>query len=243
MKEKLILDIRLFEEPTRNKPLPPYAGNIYEVHQEIHHISTRFARKLREQGFITGRYDHLYIVLSPFLEEHTIAESSRPTEKWMKYYDVGVSPTVFNRKTDQEKEQFMTDLFAKVLNQIALDDDQKDMVSNTHDLLQQLGSEIEITHISKTTNKFSAKVTYQIRPFNKKSQAIIEYHDSVSQETRKCVFQELNMYEDIYFLVASVSLKNGTLYFKPRVSERATYHIKSYQTPIHVHIADIPVIS
>lgn len=122
-------------------------------------------------------------------------------------------------------------------------DDQKDMVSDTHDLLQQLGSEIEITHISKITKKFSAKVTYQVRPLNKKSQAIIEYHDSVSQETRKCVFQELNMYEDIYFLVASVTLKNGTLCFKPRVSERAAYHIKTYQTPIQVHIADIPVIS
>lgn len=82
-------------------------------------------------------------------------------------------------------------------------------MSNTHDLLKQFGIEVEITHISKKTNTFSAKVTYQIRPLNQKSQAIVVYQDLVSHETRKCVFQELNMYEDLYFLVASITIKNG----------------------------------
>ncbi|MEY8745581.1 hypothetical protein AB9M62_40725 [Bacillales bacterium AN1005] len=65
------------------------------------------------------------------------------------------------------------------------------MLSDTYDLLKHFGSEVEITHISKKTNTFIAKVTYQIRPLNQKSQAIVEYQDLVSQVTRKCVFQGL----------------------------------------------------
>ncbi len=53
MKEKLILDIRLFEEPTRNKPLPPYAGNIYEVHQDRFSHAKKRDIVLQTKGFRT----------------------------------------------------------------------------------------------------------------------------------------------------------------------------------------------
>ncbi|SYX87412.1 hypothetical protein [Paenibacillus alvei] len=91
MKEKKILDIRLFEEIEGSKSLPHYAGKSYQIEKEVHSISTRFARKLREKGFITGEFDHVYIVLTPLLEEQVIMESERRPEKWMRYFYIGVS--------------------------------------------------------------------------------------------------------------------------------------------------------
>lgn len=242
MKKKRILDIRLFEELEHANSLSEYAGKLYEIEQEVHLICARYARKLREEGFITGDFDHVYIVMTPSLEEQKIWESERRIEKWMKYYYIGVSTAFFNCKTDQEKEEYILEIISKVLRRIAMNAEQARLVSDVQNILFRSGSEIEITHLYKETSKYSVKVVYQIRPLNKKSKAIIEYHDLIHHVRRKSVFLELNFYEDIYFLVSSVTLKNGVLSIKPRVSQSASYHIKSYRTPILISINEIPIV-
>lgn len=242
MKEKKILDIRLFEEIEGSKSLPHYAGKSYQIEKEVHSIGTRFARKLREQGFITGEFDHVYIVLTPLLEEQVIMESERRPEKWMRYFYVGVSVDSFNCKTSLEKEEYILQLISTVLKKISINEAQMRLVSDVQHLLHTSGSEIEITHLSKGTSKYKVTITYQIRPLHKQSTAIIEYHDLMNNVRRKSVFLELNMYEDIYFLASSITLKDGIVCIKPRTSQTANYHIKSYETPIFIPINEIPII-
>ncbi|MHA7966789.1 hypothetical protein ACX93W_22000 [Paenibacillus sp. CAU 1782] len=242
MKDKKIVDIRLFEEAETVQSLPVYAGKKYQTDHEAHYLCARYARKLREVGYITGDFDHVYIVMTQALEEQTITPSQRGADKWMKYYDVGVSQSAFNRKNNLEKQRYILELITNVLRTIAKSEEQTLLVNGVYQLLLEAGSEMEITHLTKETSKYSVKVSYQIRPLNKKSRALIEYHDLLNNVRRKLTFLELNFYEDIFFLAASLTLKNGMIHLKPRTSQSAAYHIKSYTTPIAIAIDEMPII-
>ncbi|WPK13580.1 hypothetical protein R6U77_07905 [Lysinibacillus louembei] len=240
MAEKRIIDIRLFEELENTRSFPDYAGKIYAIEKEVHLICTRFARKLREQNFITGEFDHVYIVMTPLLGEQVVREAERQIDKRVKCYYVGVAIDSFNYKSVKEKEVYILELVAKVLLEIAHNAEQADLVISTHQLLLQLGSEVEITHLTKETKKYKIMITYQIHPNNAKSKAIIEYHDLQQAVKRKKAFLELNMYEDIYFLASTVMLQKDMICIKPKTSETARYHTKDYVTPINLAIEEIP---
>lgn len=242
MKEKKIADIRLFEELARTKSLPTYMGEIYKLEKDTRLICTRFARKLREKGFITGNFDHLYIVSTPLLGEQIIQESVRGTEQRVKYYDVGVAVDSFNRKTKQEKELYLLKLISNVLQQIASNTEQLSLILDVYHIMLQLGSEMAIKHLSKETSQYKVTISYQIKSLQEKSTAIIEYHDYKKRVTRKAAFLDLNMYEDIYYLVSSITVKNGMICLKPRLSQTASYHTQAYPTPITIPIHDIPLL-
>ncbi|MEK5231643.1 hypothetical protein MHB42_07670 [Lysinibacillus sp. FSL K6-0232] len=242
MKGKKIADIRLFEELTHTKSLPAYIGHIYKVAKDAHLICARFAQKLRERGFMTGDFDHVYIVLTPLLEAQVIQPSNRETEQRIRYYNVGAAIDAFNSQTAKEKEVYLLQLIANVLQQIASTAQQAGLVEDVYQLLLQLGSEMEIIHVTKETSQYKVTISYQIQSLQEKSTAIIEYHDYKEQLTRKAAFLDLNMYEDIYYLVSSITVKNGVIYLKPRTSRTASYHTQAYATPIAIPIHDIPLL-
>ncbi|MCM3291144.1 hypothetical protein M3661_13505 [Paenibacillus sp. MER 180] len=114
-----------------------YTGKSCQIENEVHSIGTRFARKLREQGFITGEFDHVYIVLTPLLEEQVIMESERRPEKWMRYFYVGVSVDSFNCKTNLEKEEYILQLISTVLKKISINEEQMRLVSEIRCIVEE----------------------------------------------------------------------------------------------------------
>lgn len=198
-------------------------------------------KKLREKEFLTGDFDHVYIVMSPLLAESSIEVSERRPEKWMKYVYAGVSVDPFNSKSTQEKEEYILTLMSDLLKSIALNDEQEMLVDDVYRLLRGSGSELEIIHIVKETSKYKVAISYQIRPLDQASKGLIEFHDRISGLIRKGVFIDLKHYEDIYALVASIAVSNGAVQLKPRTSLSASYRTKAYETPITIAIDEIPL--
>ncbi|SCW71544.1 SAM-dependent RNA methyltransferase [Paenibacillus tianmuensis] len=243
MKEKTILDIRIFEERGEHPSVFPssYIGTLYVTDKLIHSISDRYARKLNELGFITGDYDHVYIAITPFLDEGCIMESELRPKKWMKMFYIGYPPAAFNQQSEDEKEHCITKLITKILKNIAKDAEQSQLVENVQHLLLRDQSELEIIHLTKETKTYKVTVSYQIRPLRKASKAIIEYWDKSANVKRKCAFQDLKIYSDIFYLVSSITVAEGVIMLKPRTSAAAQQHIRSYAAPITITIGDIPI--
>ncbi|WP_373231349.1 hypothetical protein [Cohnella sp.] len=241
MKEKIILDIRLFEERSQGRN-PNYIGELYTVDKSIFFNCDRYARKLRELGFITGDFNHVYLVQTPYLEDGVIIESEQQPEKWLKYYYIGVSPEIYNQKSEEEKQNFTLELTTNVLKSIATTEEQRIIVDRVYCMLSKEKSSLEIIHLTKQTKKYELVISYQIRPLNMTSRALIEYKDLHNQVKRKSSFLELKTYEDIFYLISSITILNEVIYMKPRQSETANYHIKSYKTPIAISIDEIPIV-
>ncbi|CAM4525769.1 hypothetical protein FHS16_006442 [Paenibacillus endophyticus] len=241
MKNTIIRDIRLFEEKTRGS-FPSYIGERYSVNKSIHFLSARYSRKLRELDFITRDFHHLYIVQTPFLAEGEIVESANRPEKWMEFFYIGVSPELYNLKSKEEKENFTIKLITNVLNSIAISADQLKIVDQVFQNLVKLRSNLEINHLTKDTKKHTIIISYQIRPENKISRAFIKCLDKKTGITRKSILIELKSYEDIFYIVSTISESNGIIILKPRNSETANFHIKSYETPLKINIDEMPII-
>ncbi|NMM50927.1 hypothetical protein [Paenibacillus aquistagni] len=241
MKNTIIRDIRLFEEKTRSS-FPSYIGEIYSIDKSIHFLSDRYSRKLRELEFVTRDFHHLYIVLTPFLAEGEIEESANRPEKWMKLYYIGVSPDLFNLKPKEDKENNIIEIITNVLKSIAISEDQLCIVDKVFKKLVKLRSNIEIIHLTKDTKKYTIIISYQIRPENKISRAFIECLEKTTGIKRKSILIQLKSYKDIFYLVSTISESNRIIILKPRNSELANSHIKSYETPLKINIDEMPIV-
>ena len=100
-------------------------------------------------------------------------------------------------------------------------------------------TELGFTHKVKETSKYKVVISYQIRPLNKDSISFIEYTDKMTGVCRKKILTPLKMYEDIFYLVSSIHVSKGDLMIKPRTSSVAEVHLRSYNTPIRIHIQDL----
>ncbi len=241
MMGKIIADIRLFEQEGAWRALPHYIGTIYQAEKSVHSLAARMAGLLRHEGFNTGNFDHLYIVLAPELKPGDIHGPRPSAMKRMVFYEVGVSVEAFNTCTNEEQDQVLLDIMVKVLNRIAQNDEQLQMVEKAYRLLRRYGSEVEIIHLTKTTKLYAVNLFYQIRPLNKKSTAIIEYIDLTNGITRRSTFLELNSDEDVYFLASSLTVKDGMITIKPRTSQAASLRTRFYTTPIEIIIDALPM--
>lgn len=241
MTAKKIADIRLFEQEGAWRVLPHYVGTIYQADKSAHDLAARMARILRNNGFITGDFDHLYIVLAPELKPGDVYGPRPAAMKRMTFYEVGVSIEAFNEQTNEEQNQTLLDAMVTVLKTIATNDEQLQRIEEAYQLLMSYGSEVEIPHLSKTTKSYTINVLYQIRPLNQKSTAIIEYIDLKNSITRRRTFLELNSYEDVYVVASSLTVKDGTITIKPRTSQTATLRTRSYVTPIKIVIDELTI--
>lgn len=241
MQPKLILDIRYFESDVENvagNSLPSNVGRIYQFPQSIHALGARIARKLREEGFATGSFDHFYIAFTPLLPDGQVQFSVRKVEPWLKYIDYGVVPSRLNGLSDVEKELFVESATFNALGQFASGDSQQSTIVRTvEEQIRLLGSELEITHKTKDTKSYAVTVTYQIQPKHGRSVGLIRYLDKKSGKIAKGQLVELEHYEDIFFLVDTISVSQGIISLKPRASFKASMYTKDYKVPIEIPVS------
>ncbi|OWA37674.1 hypothetical protein B9G55_06405 [Saccharibacillus sp. O16] len=240
--DRKIVEIRLFEQSEQPGRTPDAIGQRYKTTIRTADLGTRMARVLRSRGYRTGEFDHLHVVLTPELDEGVVQGPQSTPMRQMKRYTVGFPTVPFNERSPVQQELDLLSLLADVLKKIALNDEQRHIVEDACQLLLEQGSEVEIDHLSKETRQYRVSVSYQIRPLGRKSTAILTYIDRLKDVTRKQIFQELNRYDDIYFLVASIAVKEGQIIIRPRTSELAAVHTRSYRTPIEIAICDLPIV-
>ena len=240
---KVIRDIRFYESDQPNVAglsMPGKLGRIFEFAVDITAVGQRIARKLRECGFVTGPFDHVYVNFTPLLPDHAVRWSDRKVEPWLRYVDYGLSPAVVGALPAGARAALVADATFRVLEAlVARDADLVAKLAIVRNELAERGSEIEILLLTKKTSRHRITISYQIRPNDRDSVGWIEYEDLLTKERAKAPFVRLFFYEDIYPLVSAVVVSGDTITLKPRTSFKAGLYNEHYATPIEVSIATL----
>jgi hypothetical protein len=244
-KQRLILDIRYYQSDVESgfgQSLPGGFTKFFSFPRSIHDWGPRIARKLREYGFITGSFDHLYVNFTTARLDGELCPTIHLDDRIF-YFDFGLDPSEIDRITDDEKEEVVVSSTFRILDFIAGENAaQRAIVNRVRDEIRRYGSELEIAHKTKETKSYSITVTYQIRPSRQPSVGLLKYVDKHTGECRNGVFVQLDQYEDIYALVASTSVKNGVITIKPRSSFKASLYTERYDVPIVIPISQLALL-
>ena len=230
---ELILDIRYYESdvPNTEGTDPVDVGKLLKLPKFSDLAGARIARKLRELGFITGDFNHVYINFTTVLPPDEISYANRSVDRyhpWYRYVDVGVNPAKINKLSATKKQQWLNSITLQVAEFLAAKKaKQKAIVKEVREQLAIHGDAMPIVHKTKETKTYSVTVSYQIAPKIKESTAWVDYVDQKSGEHRRGCFAKLEFYEDILFLVSSISVKGGTIVFKPRASFKESRYNKN----------------
>ncbi|RBP47047.1 hypothetical protein [Arenicella xantha] len=232
--EKLILDIRFFSNVEEIA-----AGdfkNSFEIPKSAHAIGARVARKLRELKFALDGFDHVYVNFTTEMKEHDVGISRKASaESWFKYFDVGIDKQTVNEFTKVELLDFVEEYTFKVLSLIC-SENQRHILDDVKALIVEKKTELEILHKHKETKSYEVKISYQIRPNGSNdSRANIYYRDKKSGKEFTSHI-DLELYEDVFSLVAGVSVQQGKINLKPRSSFPAGSYNKKYRVPISIEI-------
>ena len=223
MDNRIIKDIRYLETKPEDYhgKFDGILGNIYQNSPDTKYIGQRISRKLNEFGFISGEFDHIYINLSPKLENNEIRESNEFLDKRIKVFDYGFQIRVFNNLSDFEKDTKIKEITFKVLHWIYKNDDLKtQLITNVKNLMDKYNKRLTIKFKTKETKNYRIDLNFQIRPENDKSELIIEYFDKKENNTQQGILDILD-YEDLYSLIDKITLKDGFIVFQPKKSYHA----------------------
>ena len=246
---RILKDIRYyggFTENVKGKPVITGIGKILTPENKISHaipaIGQRIARKLNENNFISGIFDHVYINFTTTIPEGHINTSTKGYEERILYLDLGICADKIRNMTNNQKEEFIIQSTFRCLEYLYKDNKKKiSMIKKVEDEIRKFGPQLEITYLIKETKAYTIKIYYKIKPDSDFSYAFIEYYDNKT-DLRKRASIELRLYEDIYFLIDRVSVKEGRIVLSPKTSFTADIHNKRYTTPISIEISKMQVI-
>lgn len=233
MDNRIIKDIRYYEikPDTYNDKFDGILGNVYYDSPDTKYIGQRIARKLNELGFISGEFDHIYINLSPKLPDDEICESDVFYDKQIKFYNYGLSPSLFNKLTNGEKDIKIKEITFEILHWIYKDDDFKNqLINDVKNMIDKYDKHLTIKFKTKETSKYRIELSFQIRPDDDKSKLIIDY----TNKKDNCRLQEvldILDYEDLYSLVDTVSLKDELIVFQPKKNYHTELVMSKYNNP------------
>ena len=238
---KILKDIRFYEsdfENIKGNSIPDNIGQIFPFKKEINYVGQRIARKLHELKFESGNFDHIYLNLSSLDSLKKLTISSRKVTDWIQYIDYPLNHQEVAKGKLNVQENQIAEITFKALNKLYEKEPQKiQLIKTVKEELDKSGSEIEITSFEKNTKSYIVKISYQINPKNcRHSKAFLEYENLKTGHTFKEHFLNLELFEDIYPLVGSVSIKENTILIKPRRSFKADIYTESYKTPIEIKI-------
>lgn len=113
---KIIKDIRLYKSNIENTDGNPMPSGFTE--KSLNNIIRRIVMKLREQEFVLGDFDHLYLNFTPCIENGTFQAAKRSADKyhpWYRYYDVGIDNEMFDKIDDPSCGSLILDLTKQAL--------------------------------------------------------------------------------------------------------------------------------
>ncbi len=216
--------------------------NLDKKYNGVPAIGQRIARKLNEYNFVSGVFDHIYINYRATISEGQINISPMPYEERIMNLDFGVSADKIQEMTDKQKEEFIIRSTFRCLEHLYKDNKEKiAMIKKVEAEVQKFGPQLEINYLTKETKEYAIKIYYKIRPDNDLSYAFIEYYDK-KNDLRKRACIELQLHDDIYYLIDRVSVKEDRIVLSPKTSFTADIWNKRYTTPISLEISKMPVI-
>lgn len=239
---KTLRDIRFYTSEESNysgKGIPSDCSGLLHYPTVLNCWGGRIAQRLESDSFSLGDFDHLYINFTCGIPDGEFRFADRATEKWMRYVDVGVNFDSLREFDEDTLEKF---LIERALNSLLFlskgDTNKARIVENLREEITKHGTDIEIRVKEKLTRTYSVLVTYKLRPNGLESYGLVEYIDVKSGNGFKTKFVDLLGSDDIFFLVGSITIKNGCISIKPRTSFRASLFTENYDVPIEIKIGD-----
>lgn len=239
MENKILKDIRYYESNWPNisgQSAPANLGKIFKLLDvDSVSIGQRIARKLNELNFISGSFDHIYINFTTLLNENEIEISNRITEKWIQYINYGLDPIKFNSISIEDKYNSIFENTIKCLNYLYSNNKiNLKLIEFVKNEILKYRSEIQIKYKSKITKSYSIDIFYQIKPNNCNSCFTINYTDKQGSKFINKI--DLEFFDDIYFLIDTISVKDGMIILNPKKSYKAKLYNKRYKVPICIKI-------
>jgi len=244
VREKPIKDIRYFEceaLPAWNGPSAAHLGRLYPLTDrgEMGALGSRFSLKLRERGFLTRGYDHVYVTLTPALPEGKAEKSAIQLEPWHVWVNVG-EPLESWPGEPAEQYAALLRLTSAALRCLGEEDNLDcSLVPSVEAEVLQAGSNLELVRTSKETEAYRVVVSYQVAPFGTPSPIFVEYDDRRTGRSGKALMMMLSDFEDVFPLASSVSVARGTITLKARDSERANLTTRRYRLPLQISVDEV----
>ena len=237
--DRIIKDIRYYETKPKDfvGDFNGIIGNVYKVTEDAISIGQRIARKLNEFEFISGEFDHIYINFTENIKLGKLIESEKFLDKRIKYIDYGIESKTFNSLTEFEKNQLVKDVTFKSLILLYKKDNEKNgKIIEVENLLNKFETEIEIAYKIKETNSYKIEIGYMINPKKTLSKIVVKYFDK-KNKTQNTTTKDLYFYEDIFYLVDKIEVKNGKIIFTHKKTNLGEIATAKYEKPIIIEIA------
>lgn len=236
--QRIIKDIRYYEIKPDDfiGDFNGIIGNVYHSTEDTNSIGQRIARKLNELKLISGEFDHIYINFTDTIKDGKLIESEKFLDTRIKYVDYGIEPKIFNSLTEFEKNQLIKDVTFQSLFLILGNDEEKNKILiEVEKLLNKFDSEIEIAYKTKETSLYRIEIGYRINPKKTLSKIVINYFDK-KNETQNSATKDLYFYEDLFYLVDKIDVKNGKIIFTPKKTNLGEIATSKYEKPFEIEI-------
>ncbi len=239
--DRIIKDIRYYEIKPKDftGDFNGIIGNVYHITEDTNSIGQRIARKLNEYKFISGEFDHIYINFTENVKLGELIESEKSLDKRIKYVDYGIDPKSFNSLTEFEKNQLVKDVTFKSLILLYEKDEEKiGKIIEVENLLNKFETEIEIAYKIKETNSYKIEIGYMINPKKTLSKIVIKYFDK-ENKTQNTTTKDLYFYEDIFYLIDKIEVKNGKIIFTRKKTNLGEIATAKYEKPVEIEITEM----
>lgn len=238
MTERILRDIRYSEKKPQNYhgAFDGILGNVFIQTPDTKFIGQRIARKLNELGFVSGRFDHIYIRFNTELNDGDILSSDNYGDDRIASYDYGISRQEFNDLPRSEKDSRTIEITFEVLRSIFKNEEEKlDQLRTVHSLILEQGRDIRIHYKTKETKDYKVDILYQIMSTTGTSLMLVEHLNKLTNQSSQFSFN-LNFHEDIYSLVKSILVKKDTIIFTPFDTNYAKMALANYKTPLTIEL-------
>lgn len=156
---KIIKDIRPYKSETENTD-----GNSMPQSLAAKSVSTalhRVAMKLREQEFVLGDFDHLYLNFTSCLAKGAFQPAKRTVDRyfpWYRFYDVGMDREIFDKLDSNEYTDFILESARQVLLNFFCDNvDSEQKITNAFDETKK-GENMLVRFKAKQGAKYKAVI-------------------------------------------------------------------------------------
>ena len=215
---KLIIDIRYYPSKIDNYGYDTYLGSPYSIDgKAASTVLMRFVLKLREIGFCLPDFNHIYVSLSPSLEENEIQklDNNDPYHKFHRDFCVGVSPGYFNSLSENEKQALLIEKAVAVIQRYYCEsDEEKAKISHCAKVILENGVNERIIFKEKKAEHCSVQIIVSVLDFNTfKASTRIMRGDEVVKEIEYP--ETLNQFE-LPFQFGSITIGKKAVTIKPK---------------------------
>lgn len=233
---KLIADIRFFESETVDTTNPPYIGEMYKIdYKVLAAVAERFILRLREKRISLPDFDHIYVCVSPSLNNGTVEFSNREVDRYSPFYrfvNAGLCDTDFNLLSESKKIQTLISIAVQSVSLYLNEESICEDVTASADYILANGSESILVFKEKQGKNYSVQIMVQVLSFNAflPFVRVLDANNHILKEFKPCNVMTLDEFSMQY---GSINITAKMVTIKPKKNAFSSmYNFASLTFPI-----------